>query len=135
MQRSRGNPHGIDAVRVLLSVSVGVDNMGFEYTSDSTENRWLILNDVEQDFPTEEFEVEEAKEVTSQAGKKMPVLVLKGLESGDTVQVCAWKRDVIDCIKQYGGNAEQWDKVAFEKKGRRYILVPRGMKVTTEVVA
>lgn len=98
--------------------------MGFEYDSDSNETRWLILSDTEQDFPTESFTVEEAKEQTTHAGKKMPILVLKGNESGDVVQMCAWKRDVLPCIKQYGGKPESWGEVRFERKGNRYILVP-----------
>jgi len=108
--------------------------MGFEYDSDSTETRWLILSDTEQDFPTEDFTIEEAKETTTHAGKVMPILILKGVESGDTVQICAWKRDVLPCIKQYGGKPEQWDAVGFEKKGKRYVLTPRPLKVREERV-
>lgn len=114
--------------------SVGVEHMGFEYDGDSTETRWLILSDTDQDFPTEDFTIEEAKETTTHAGKVMPILILKGVESGDTVQICAWKRDVLPCIKQYGGKPEQWDAVGFEKKGKRYVLVPRALKVRTERV-
>lgn len=108
--------------------------MGFEYTSDSTSERWLILSDTSQEWPEEDFTVEEAKEATTSNGKTMPVLILKGCESGDVVRICAWKRDVLDCIKQYGGHPEQWDKVGFKKKNNRYILEPRGMQVKTEDV-
>ena len=108
--------------------------MGFEYTSDSTSDRWLILSDVEQDMPTEDFKVTEATEKKSQGGKAMPILILKGEESGDVVQICAWKRDVIDCIKQYGGKPETWGKVGFERKGNRYLLKPRETKLVEEAV-
>ena len=107
---------------------------GFEYDSDSTETRWLILSDTEQDFPTEEFTVEEAKEQTTHGGKTMPILILKGVESGDVVQICALKRDVLPCIKEYGGKPDQWGNVRFEKKGKRYVLVPCALKVIEERV-
>lgn len=108
--------------------------MGFNYTGDSTTERWLILSDLEQDFPSEDFTVEEAKEATTNSGKTMPVLILKGIESGDIVRICAWKRDVLACISQYGVNPEQWDKVGFVKKGNRYVLEPKGMNAKIEQV-
>ena len=92
------------------------------------------MSDKDQDFPEEDFSVEEAKEVTTNGGKTMPVLILKGIGSGDTYRICAWKRDVLACIKEYGGNPTQWDKVGFTKKGNRYVLVPRGMQVKEEKV-
>lgn len=108
--------------------------MGLTYSESTSDSRWLILNDLEQDFPEEDFEIESSDERTTASGKTMPVLTLKGIETGTTVQVCAWKRDVSKCVKQYGANVDQWDKIGFEKNKNRFELVPRGMAVVTERV-
>lgn len=103
--------------------------MGYTYdTEENNGERWLILSDKEQAFPTEHLHVESIEERKTQAGKTMPVMTLVGTESGDKFQICAWKRDVKPCIEQYGNNPEQWDDVTFEKKNGRYQLVPAGLK-------
>lgn len=122
--------------RALLSVLPLPERvkMGITYSESTNDSRWLILNDLEQDFPEEDFEIENSEERQTANGKTMPVLTLKGVDTGATVQVCAWKRDVSKCVKQYGANVDQWDLVGFEKNKNRYELVPRGMAVTVERV-
>ena len=87
-----------------------------KYDETTTESRWLILNDKEQQFPTDPLEVESASEQKTAAGKTMPVIALVNPETGEKYRICAWKRDVIACINQYGTDTESWDLVRFEKR-------------------
>lgn len=106
-----------------------------KYDDTETTTRWLILNDKEQQFPTDALEVSSCEERKTQAGKTMPVLTLTHPETGEKYQVCAWKRDVIRCINEYGTDTDSWSLVKFEQKNGRWMLVPAGMNVKTEVVA
>lgn len=106
--------------------------MKYEDTNTSAE-RWLILSDKNQQFPKNSLTVDWAGERKTQAGKTIPVMILVD-EDAEKYVICAWKRDVLACINEYGTDTEQWDCVKFESKAGRMQLVPAGMKVKTEVL-
>lgn len=107
--------------------------MKFEETT--TTERWLILSDANQKFPTGELIVDWAGERASKTNpeKKNQILILSD-EEGNKYTICVWKRDVIECINQYGSDTEQWNGVKFELKNGRMQLVPTDLKVKVEVM-
>lgn len=106
----------------------------FSYDAPTSGERWLILNDKEQEFPTADLEVINLEVRKTQTGKDMPVLTLENPETGERYQVCAWARDVKAVIAEYGTKPSSWDKVKFERKNGRICLLPAGMKVKTESI-
>jgi len=105
-----------------------------KYDAEEQSSRWLILTDKDQEFPTAKLEVESSEERKTASGKTMPVLHLIDPTSGDKYQICAWKRDVLRCVNEYGADTDSWDMVMFEKKNGRMQLVPAGMNVKEEKV-
>lgn len=108
--------------------------MTYTYEAETASERWLILNDKEQNFPTEPMKVLSVEERKTTGGKAMPVMMLEGMESGEKFLIVAWKRDVKACIEQYGNNPLQWDSVKFAQKNGRYAIVPDGIHAVTENV-
>lgn len=105
-----------------------------KYEETTSEKRWLILSDKEQKFPVGNLEVLSCEERTTAGGKTMPVITLSDRETGDTFQICAWKRDVLQCINEYGTNTDSWDDVQFAQKNGRWQLVPASMPLIEEKV-
>ena len=101
--------------------------MKYEETNTSAE-RWLILGDKNQKFPTTDLIVNWSGERKTAKGATMPVLILED-NDGEKYVICAWKRDVLECINQYGNDTEQWNAVKFENKNGRMQLVPADMKI------
>lgn len=104
-----------------------------EYVEEIKTERWLILSDKDQKFPTTPLIVVDAREQDTMKGIKMPVLTLED-EDGNKYKMCGWKRDVKNCIDQYGSKTEQWGEVQFTNKNGRWILEPAPMRVKEEQV-
>jgi len=105
-----------------------------KYEETTAEKRWLILSDKDQKFPEGNLEVISSEEKKTASGKSMPVLTLQKRETGDIFQICAWKRDVLLCINEYGTDTDSWSDVQFEQKNGRWQLVPAPMQVIEEKV-
>lgn len=85
--------------------------------------RYLILNDANQQMPTERLKVRGAEMRKTNAGNDYPVLLLQG-EDGNEYAASAWPRDVEQCIRQWNNDPELWGYVAIVKNGNRYAIVP-----------
>jgi len=105
-----------------------------KYDEDATTTRWLILGDKNQTFPSGELIVKEGKDQPTKSGKTMPVLTLEDIRTGDSYQICAWKRDVLECINEFGVDTKSWGNVRFENKNGRMQLLPCKMVVVEECV-
>lgn len=98
------------------------------YSTDNLDgNRYLILSDVEQVMPATRCKVTAAKmETSTSSGKTFPILEMED-EEGNQYRVCAWKRDVTKCLKQWGGvPPTDWGFVSFisAQGGKRYEIAP-----------
>lgn len=103
----------------------------FVYDDAPTGSRFLILNDLTQEFPTEPLKVVSAIEREASGGKKYPVLTLEAPD-GSTYDVAAWPRDVKECIEEFGGKPTSWGKVRVARGSTRMKLVPAEKLTATE---
>jgi len=95
----------------------------FNYKAPSAGNRYLILSDLEQEYPEGPLKVTGIEERTSAAGTKFPVLKLEA-EDGTDYEASAWERDVKPCLHEYGTNPLKWGRVRFQRGAKRYVIVP-----------
>lgn len=96
-------------------------------------SRFLILNDLSQQFPEGELKVINAEHRKTSAGREYPVLTLEDA-SGEEYQVAAWARDVKACIMEYGGVPTSWGPVMIQRGATRACLVPVVQPVSVENV-
>jgi len=106
--------------------------MKFEDTK--AEQRWLILSDKNQKFPVGNLQLTKCEKKKAASGTDITEFTLSHRETGNEFKICAWKRDVLSCIEQYGLDTDSWGDVQFEMKNDRWQLVPAPMLVLEEKV-
>lgn len=98
--------------------------MGFYDTAKVRSERFVRMNDTEQQPPAGRLKVVKAEKRLSADKKEYPVLVLED-EDGNQVCASAWERDVAACLKQWGEvDPVDWGYVVFRKMERRFLLEP-----------
>jgi len=102
----------------------------FKYDTDNLDGgRFILLNEIRQAPPEPPLEVTRAEMRKSSSGGEFPVLILTDAD-GNEYAVAAWKRDVKECLKQWGAKPDDWGQVAIVKSstGTRYEIKPHGEK-------
>jgi len=90
---------------------------------DGNGERYIIMSDIAQAIPRAPLRVTKTELRMGRTGKEYPVLTLQDAD-GHALACAAWKRDVANCIKQWGKNPKDWGDVEIVVKGKRLELWP-----------
>lgn len=117
-------------------VVLTLDDLEFDGTNTAPKTRFLILNDIKQDMPSERLRIiGGGVRVGKTSGKPYKWYLLQG-DSGDEWESTLWARDVTSCAKEWGDKPKNWGflKIQLNKAKTAYELVPHENQLTHEEV-
>jgi hypothetical protein len=96
--------------------------------------RWIALNDLNQELPKDRLRVKGGIKMKSKSGKEYPVIIAEDKE-GNIYYVMAWKRDLRECIQDWGPDPQNWRYINLSiRNGKIEVIVANNQTEEEETI-